>query len=44
MGLFGKLRGRKPKRVVFIGLDGTPYTFLQRLIAEGKAPNAARLA
>jgi len=43
MGLFGKLRGRKPKRVVFIGLDGTPYTFMQRLIAEGRAPNAARL-
>ena len=43
MGLFGKLRGKKPKRVVFIGLDGTPYTFMQRLIAEGRAPNAARL-
>ena len=44
MGLFGKLRGRKPKRGVFIGLDGTPFTFMQRLIAEGRAPNAARLA
>ena len=45
MGLFGRLRkGQKPKRVAFIGLDGTPYTFMQRLIAEGKAPNAARLA
>ena len=45
MGLFGRLRGgKKPKRVVFIGLDGTPYTFMQRLIAEGRAPNAARLA
>jgi predicted AlkP superfamily phosphohydrolase/phosphomutase len=47
MGLFGRLR-RKDKerrqRVVFIGLDGTPYTFMQRLIAEGRAPNAARLA
>lgn len=45
MGLFGKLRrGReKPRRVVFIGLDGTPYTFLRRLIEEGRAPNAARL-
>ena len=43
MGLFGRLRGRKPKRVVFIGLDGTPFTFMQRLIAEGRAPNAARL-
>jgi predicted AlkP superfamily phosphohydrolase/phosphomutase len=44
MGLFGRLRGGKKKRVVFIGLDGTPYTFMQRLIAEGRAPNAARLA
>ncbi len=45
MGLFGKLRGKeKERRVVFIGLDGTPYTFMQRLIAEGRAPNAARLA
>jgi predicted AlkP superfamily phosphohydrolase/phosphomutase len=33
-----------PRRVVFIGLDGTPFTFMQRLIAEGRAPNAARLA
>jgi len=45
MGLFSKLRGgKKPKRVVFIGLDGTPFTFMQRLIAEGRVPNAARLA
>jgi predicted AlkP superfamily phosphohydrolase/phosphomutase len=44
MGLLGKLRGRnKQRRVVFIGLDGTPYTFLRRLIAEGRAPHAARL-
>jgi predicted AlkP superfamily phosphohydrolase/phosphomutase len=47
MGLLGKLRRkdtRPSRRVVFIGLDGTPYTFMQRLIAEGRAPNAARLA
>jgi predicted AlkP superfamily phosphohydrolase/phosphomutase len=47
MGLFGKLRRRgkeQSRRVVFIGIDGTPYTFMQRLIAEGRAPNAARLA
>jgi predicted AlkP superfamily phosphohydrolase/phosphomutase len=45
MGLFGKLRKgkEKPRRVVFIGLDGTPYTFMKRLIEEGRAPNAARL-
>ena len=45
MGLFGKLRRKeKPLRVVFVGLDGTPYTFMKRLIEEGRAPNAARLA
>jgi predicted AlkP superfamily phosphohydrolase/phosphomutase len=44
MGLFAKLRKEKPQRVVFIGLDGTPYTFMQRLIQEGRAPNAARIA
>jgi predicted AlkP superfamily phosphohydrolase/phosphomutase len=45
MGFLNKLRTRKQgQRVVFIGIDGTPYTFMQRLIAEGKAPNAGRLA
>ena len=44
MGLLSKLRKAKPRRVVFIGLDGTPFTFMQRLIAEGRAPHAARLA
>ena len=45
MGLLGRLRRKeKPHRVVFIGLDGTPYTFMQRLIEQGRAPNAARLA
>jgi len=45
MGLLDKLRRgkEKPRRIVFIGLDGTPYTFMQRLIDEGRAPNAARL-
>jgi len=44
MGFLDKLRAKqKERRVVFIGLDGTPYTFMQRLIAEGRAPNAARL-
>ncbi|MGD9318157.1 MAG: alkaline phosphatase family protein [Anaerolineae bacterium] len=44
--MFGKLRKGKEKarRVVFVGLDGTPYTFMKRLIEEGRAPNAARLA
>ena len=46
MGLLGRLRGKReqPQRVVFLGLDGTPYTFVKRLIEEGRAPNMARLA
>jgi predicted AlkP superfamily phosphohydrolase/phosphomutase len=44
MGFLDRLRGKEHRRVVFIGLDGTPYTFVQRLIAEGRAPNMARLA
>lgn len=45
MSFLGRFRGKKPnRRVVFIGLDGTPYTFMRRLIDEGRAPNAARLA
>ncbi|MBN1484680.1 MAG: alkaline phosphatase family protein [Chloroflexia bacterium] len=44
MGFLDRLRGKQDRRVVFIGLDGTPYTFVQRLMAEGRAPNMARLA
>lgn len=47
MALFGRSgrRGKgQPRKVVFIGLDGTPYTFMKRLIDEGRAPHAARLA
>ena len=43
MGFLDRLRGKGGRRVVFIGLDGTPYTFVQRLIREGRAPNMARL-
>lgn len=36
---------RKParKRVLVVGLDGTPYTFLRKLIDEGHMPNLALL-
>jgi predicted AlkP superfamily phosphohydrolase/phosphomutase len=44
MGFLDRLRSKeKGRRVVFVGLDGTPYTFMRRLIEEGRAPNAARL-
>src|SRR3989304_1313835 len=31
------------RRIVFLGLDGTPYTFLTRLVREGQMPNVANL-
>ena len=42
MGLLSRFRPRK-RKVVVIGLDGTPYSFLQRMIREGRMPNFARL-
>jgi len=39
VGLFG----RKKKRTLVIGLDGVPYTLLQKLTANGTMPNVARL-
>jgi predicted AlkP superfamily phosphohydrolase/phosphomutase len=46
MGFLDRLKGsKKParRRLVVIGIDGTPYTFLQRLLAEGRMPNLSRL-
>jgi len=43
MGFLDKLRAKRRRRVVVIGLDGTPYSFLQRVTAEGRMPNFARL-
>ena len=34
---------RKGKKVVVIGLDGTPYSLVSRLVAEGKMPHFADL-
>ncbi|NOX97895.1 MAG: hypothetical protein GXO98_07565 [Nitrospirae bacterium] len=42
MALFGRFR-KKEKRVLAIGLDGTPYSLVRRLTAEGKLPNFSRL-
>ncbi|NLE77677.1 MAG: hypothetical protein GX605_13120 [Chloroflexi bacterium] len=45
MGLLGRFRGKKAQpRVVAVSLDGTPYTLLQRLLAEGRMPHLAALA
>jgi len=43
MTLFRRLRSRGPRRVVVVGLDGTPYTFVQWLLRQGLMPNFARL-
>ena len=46
MGLFDRLSGRKgrKKRVVVIGIDGVPYTYVRRLFAAGELPNFRALA
>ena len=42
MKLF-KRRRQRDRRVAFIGLDGSPYSLLTRLISEGRMPNLASL-
>jgi len=44
MSFLRKLGKAKTPRVVVIGLDGTPYTFFQRAMAEGHMPNLSQLA
>jgi predicted AlkP superfamily phosphohydrolase/phosphomutase len=45
MGLIDRLRGRRQrrKRLVVIGLDGVPYSYVQRLMAAGELPNMRAL-
>lgn len=50
MALFRKLfnrasadEGGRAPRLVVIGLDGTPYTMVQRLLAQGRMPHLARI-
>ncbi len=43
MPLFRKLRPSRPRRVVVIGLDGVPYTFLRRLVDQGRMPQFAHM-
>jgi predicted AlkP superfamily phosphohydrolase/phosphomutase len=44
MALFGKIgaKGKAPK-VFVLGLDGTPYSLVTRMIREGRLPNFARI-
>ncbi|HWQ16156.1 MAG TPA: alkaline phosphatase family protein [Roseiflexaceae bacterium] len=46
MGLLGRLRGarQRQKRVVVIGLDGVPYSYVRRLFDAGELPNFHALA
>jgi predicted AlkP superfamily phosphohydrolase/phosphomutase len=43
MSFLGRLFGKRSRRLVVIGLDGTPHTFLQRMTREGHMPNFARI-
>lgn len=46
MGLFDRFKADKKqeRKVVLIGLDGTPYTLLRQYTADGTMPNLARIA
>lgn len=44
MGIFRRLgRGEKHRQVVVIGLDGTPFSYVQRLLDQGEMPNFKKL-
>jgi predicted AlkP superfamily phosphohydrolase/phosphomutase len=44
MGLFDRFKAKEQKkRVVLIGLDGSPYTLMNRFIEDGTMPNMAEL-
>jgi len=44
MALFGKIGAKsKAPRVFVLGLDGTPYSLVTRMIREGRLPNFARI-
>lgn len=43
MGIFDRLRGDGAKRVVVLGFDGTPYSFMKRMKGENRLPNLAKL-
>lgn len=45
MGFFDRLKGGKQrrKRVVVIGVDGVPYSYVKRLLRQGELPNIQAL-
>src|SRR5437868_4499542 len=49
MGLFDRFKSNakekenRERKVVLLGLDGTPYTLLEKFCADGTMPNMARV-
>ena len=43
MSLFRRIRPKRPPRAVVIGLDGTPFGLIRRLVDEGHMPHFAEL-
>jgi predicted AlkP superfamily phosphohydrolase/phosphomutase len=43
MSLLQRLFGAKPKKVCVIGIDGVPYTYFEKLLAEGQLPHFGQL-
>lgn len=43
MGIFGKLLGQQGRRVLALGFDGTPYSFMKRMKEEGRLPHLSKL-
>jgi predicted AlkP superfamily phosphohydrolase/phosphomutase len=43
MPFLNRLLRKRAPRLVVIGLDGTPYTFVQRMLDQGHMPNLARI-
>jgi predicted AlkP superfamily phosphohydrolase/phosphomutase len=45
MGIFDRFKSEsKERKVVLIGLDGTPYTLLKKFCADGAMPNLAKIS
>ncbi len=43
MGILDRFRGSRAKRVLVLGFDGTPYSFMKRMKEENRLPNLAKL-
>jgi len=43
MGILGRLLGKQGTRVLALGFDGTPYSFMKRMKDEGRLPHLSKL-